>query len=103
MSTTAKQITVWSLFTLAHAGLTILFFLLYVSYAMKVNRGLLAPTTAGTVSQYLKSVVFLPILLPVLRWRADLVTGPLGYLLVLLNSALWTWGFRLLWHKMRRS
>ena len=76
MSTTVKQTIFWSLFTLAHAGLTILLFLLYVNYAMKVDHGLLEPTITGTVSQYLKSIVFLPILLPVLRWHADLATGP---------------------------
>lgn len=103
MSTTVKQTTFWSLFTLAHAGLTILFFLLYVNYATKVDHGLVEPTTAGTFLQYLKSIVFLPILFPILRWRADLATGLLGYVLVLLNSAIWAWGCWWLWRKVRRG
>lgn len=101
MSTTVKQTTFWSLFTLAHAGLTVLLFLLYVNYAMKVDHGLLEPTTTGTIAQYLKSIVFLPILLPVLRWRADLATGPWGYLLVLLNSAVWALACWWVWRRLR--
>jgi hypothetical protein len=78
MSTMVKQAAFWSIFTLAHAGLTILLLLLYVNYAMKVDHGWVEPTTVGTISQYLKSIAFLPILLPILHWRADLATGALG-------------------------
>jgi hypothetical protein len=102
VSTTLKHVSLWSLFTVAHAALTVLFFLLYMDYAMKVDHGLVTPTLMGTVLQYLKSIVFLPLLLPILRWHADLAVGPLGYFLVLLNSSLWTWAGWWLWRVMRR-
>jgi len=102
VSKTLKQVILWFLLTLAHAALTVQIFLLYLDYAAKVDLGLVTPTLMGTISQYLKSIVFLPLFLFLLRWRADLVVGPLGWVVVLLNSSLWTWAGWWLWRVMRR-
>lgn len=102
MRATHKSLCLWSLFTVAHAALTVLLFLSYVDYAMKVDHGLVTPTQAGTALQYLKSIFFLPVLLPVLRWHADMAVGPLGYVLVLLNSSIWAWGCWWFWRRRLR-
>lgn len=99
---TVRKLAFWCLFTIAHAALTVGFFLLYVDYALKVDHGTIDPTMIGTLAQYLKSALLLPLLLPYLRWYTGVAAGPLGYVVVLLNSALWAWGCNWVWRRLRR-
>jgi hypothetical protein len=92
MRAKARRYLTWVLFTLVHAALTIILFIAYVEYAMKVDHGVVAPSMSGEIAQYVKTLFLLPLLLPLVRWRADLVTGISGYAFLLLNSSLWTCG-----------
>lgn len=102
MRATPSRHLIWLVFVFVHAGLTLLFFLGYVNYAMKVDHGQVAPSLLGQVSQYAKSVFLLPLLLPLLRWRTDLVAGPLGYVFLFLNSAIWALCAWWLTYRIRR-
>lgn len=86
-----KSLALWSALAAIHAALTFLAFALYVDYAIRVDHGQVAPTSLGTFAQYVKSVFFLPILLPLLRWRPELLGGPVGFVVVVLNSSTWAW------------
>lgn len=99
MSPSLKKTILLVLLTVAHAALTIWALLSYVDYAIRVDHGIITPSLMGTVCQYLRSILFLPILLPALRWHADLVSGAQGYLVALLNSALWAAALGWLWRR----
>lgn len=102
MRTIHKRLLSWLLFTVAHVALTVLSFWSYVDYAMKVDHGLVTPTLAGEISQYFKSIVFLPILLPFLRLHVDPAFAQLMPAALLLNSMLWVWGGWWLWRRISR-
>ena len=70
---------------------------------MKIDHGLVAPSSIGTTAQYLKSLLLWPLLFPALKWYPDLAVGLPGYFLVLLNSSCWILGFRWLWHRARTA
>lgn len=75
--------------TALHAGMTCALLVSYIGYAMDVSHGLREPTVIGEYLQYLKGAFLWPILLPLFKFRADLVAGVNGFFFLLFNSSIW--------------